>query len=95
MERKSKFSTDEKLEYVLSCIEGKTSIKPTATMIGVNEGALRQWICNYQSLGIVGLCTTSKNSYYPAELKEMAVKDYLDDVGSLSDICRKYGIKSN
>jgi transposase-like protein len=68
MERKSKFSTDENLEYVLICIEGKASVKPTATMIGINEGALRQWVCNYQSFGIDGLRTTSKNSYCSAEL---------------------------
>lgn len=94
MGQKSKFSAEEKLEYVLRCIEGKDSINHTATLIGVCTETLRQWICNFQSLGIDGLSTASKNSHYYATLKEIAVKDYLASVGSLSDICKKYGIKS-
>ncbi|KYO67051.1 helix-turn-helix domain-containing protein [Thermovenabulum gondwanense] len=94
MGRKSKFSTDEKLKYVLMCIEGKESINHVATLIGINPKSLRQWICNYQSLGIEGIITTSKNSYYSAELKEMAVKDYLAGTSSQLDICVKYGIRS-
>jgi Transposase and inactivated derivatives len=94
MGRKSKFSTEEKLKYVLRCIEGKDSIRHTATMIDINHKSLMQWIRNYQSLGTDGLSTTSKNSCYSTSLKEMAVKDYLTGVGSLSDICKKYGIKS-
>lgn len=94
MGRISKFSTDDKLKYVLRCIEGKDSINHTATVIGIDRVAFRQWIHNYQSLGIAGLRTTSKNSSYSTILKEMAVKDYLAGAGSLSDICKKYGIKS-
>jgi transposase-like protein len=94
MGRKSKFSTEEKLKYVLRCIEGKDSVNHTANIIGINEAALRQWIRNYQSLGIDGLDTTSKNLCYSTTLKQMAVKDYLSSVGSYADICKTYGIKS-
>lgn len=94
MGRKSKFSTDEKLKYVLRCLEGKDSINHIATLIGIHTESLRQWVHNYQSLGIDGLSTTSKNYSHSAELKEMAVKDYLDGVGSRSDICKKYGLRS-
>lgn len=94
MERKGKFLAEEKLKYVLRCIEGRDSINHTATMIGVNTESLRQWIHNYQSLGIDGLKTTSKNSFYPTAVKEMAVSDYLAGVGSQTDICKKYGIRS-
>jgi len=94
MGRKSKFSADEKLKYVLRCIEGKDSTKHVATLIGIDAASLRQWIRNYQSLGINGLTATSKNSHYSTELKEMAVKDYFAGVGSQSDICIKYGIRS-
>lgn len=94
MGRKSKFSTEEKLKYVLKCIEGKDSVRHTATLIGIDRTTLIQWIRNYQSLGIVGLNTTSENSHCSRELKEMAVKDYLSGVGSQSDICLKYGIRS-
>jgi transposase-like protein len=94
MRRKGTFTREEKLEYVLRCIEGMDSINHTAAMIGINRASLRQWICNYKSLGIDGLNTTSKNSSYSKTLKEMAVKDYLDGVGSQLAICKKYGIRS-
>lgn len=95
MGQKSKFSTEEKLEYVLRCTEGKDSINHIASLIGVYTSTLRQWVCNFQSLGIDGLSNASKNYHYDTILKEMAVKDYLAGVGSLLDICKKYGIKSN
>jgi transposase-like protein len=94
MRRQSRFSTDEKLKHVLRCIEGRDSINHIANMIGINSESLRQWISNYQSLGIDGLRTTSDNSHYSKVLKEMAVKDYLAGVGSQLDICRKYSIRS-
>lgn len=94
MGQKSRFSIDEKLQYVLRCIEGRDSITHTAKTIGLDPGNLRQWITNYQSLGIDGLSNSSKNSSYSALLKEMAVTDYLAGVGSHIEICKKYGIKS-
>ena len=94
MGRKSRFSTDEKLEFVLRYIEGKDSINNIAKQIGVNKSSLGNWIRNYQSLGIDGLNTTSKNTFYSEEVKNMAVRDYLSDEGSLRDICKKYGVRS-
>ncbi len=94
MGRKGKFSAEERLKYVLRCLEGKDSINHTATVIGIHPESLRQWIHNYQSLGIDCLSTATKNSSYSSIIKEMAVKDYLAGVGSLSDICKKYGVRS-
>ena len=94
MGRKSRFSADEKLEFVLRYIEGKDSINNIAKQIGVNKSSLGNWIRNYQSLGIDGLNTTSKNTFYSEEVKNMAVRDYLSDEGSLRDICKKYGVRS-
>lgn len=93
MGRKSRFTMEEKLAHVLTCIEGKDSIAHTSLIIGIDEASLRMWIINYQSLGVEGLITTSKNSKYAKELKEVAVKDYLAGLGSLEDICKKYRIK--
>jgi transposase-like protein len=94
MGRKSKFSTDEKLEYVLKCVEGKDSIRHIATLIGINAESLRQWINNYHSLGVDGLSANYKPHSHSTVLREMAVKDYLAGVGSQSDICKKYGLRS-
>ena len=95
MGQKSKFTTDEKLEYVHRCIRGVDSVNHVAKLIGVSYTTLARWIRNYESLGIDGLNNSSKNRYYSEEVKNMAIKDYLDGEGSLSDICKKYGIKSN
>ncbi|WP_213587780.1 helix-turn-helix domain-containing protein, partial [Paenibacillus sp. J2TS4] len=55
---------------------------------------IRQWLQTYQSLGPNGLLQTSKNAAYSAELKRIAVEDYLAGGGSHMDICKRYGIKS-
>lgn len=95
MGRKSKFSTEEKLKVVLRCMKGEDSVNHTATMLGVGKTTLKQWIANYQSLGISGLQITSKNSHYTTDFKRTTVKEYLDGIGSLSDICKKYGVRSS
>jgi transposase-like protein len=94
MGRKSRFTANEKLKYVLRCIKGEDSINHTAKLIGVYDSTLSEWIRNYQSLGIDGLDTTSKNTFYSEEIKNMAVGDYIDGKGSLDDICKNYGIRS-
>lgn len=94
MGRKSKFSAEEKLKYILMCIEGKDSIRHTAALIGISSESLRQWIHIYQSLGIYGLSTPSKKSAYSTVFKERVVKDYLAGVGSHLKICKKYGLRS-
>jgi transposase-like protein len=94
MGRKGKLSASEKLKFVLKCIEGNDSIRHTAAVIGIDPSALRLWICNYQSLGIDGLQSTSKNSSYSSTFKEMVVLDYLSGDGSQIGICEKYGIRS-
>lgn len=94
MGRKSRFTIDEKLKYIHMCIRGEDSINNAAKLIGVNQKTLEEWIRNYESLGIDGINNTSKNTFYSQEFKTIAVGDYLDGKGSLSDICKKYGIKS-
>jgi len=95
MGRKSRFTPNEKLEHVLRCLKGEDSINNTAKLIGVSVNTLVRWIRNYESLGIDGLSNTSKNTSYSEEVKIIAVNEYLDGKGSLNDICKTYGIKSN
>lgn len=92
MGRKGAFTTNEKLEYVHRCLDGIDSINNTAKLIGVDNSTLREWIRNFQALGVDGL-GTSKNSFYSEEIKNIAVRDYLDGKGSLADICKKYKIR--
>lgn len=83
MGRKSRITTEKKLECVLRCINGEDSAYHIAQLVGVNKNTVARWIRNYQSLGINGLTTTSHNTSHSKELKYKAVKDYLDNKGSL------------
>lgn len=94
MGKKSKFSVEEKSEWVIKCINGKYSVTHLANLIGIHSTTLSGWIRNYKSLGIDGIATKSKNSKYTNTLKENAVADYLSGAGSLRDICKKYRIRS-
>lgn len=94
MGRKSKFTQEEKLKVVQAIQNGIDSACNQARLLGVAPTTIQQWICNYMSLGIDGLITTSQNVSYSKALKESAVSDYLSGLGSLIDICQKYGIRS-
>ena len=54
-----------------------------------------KWVTLYQSLGIEGLKTTPKLRVYSAETKQNAVADYLSGKGTLREIQKKYGIRSD
>lgn len=54
-----------------------------------------EWATIYQSLGAEGLKTAQKLSTYSAETKRKAVCDYLSEKGSLREIQKKYGIRSD
>jgi transposase-like protein len=95
MGRKGKYSFEIKIDIVKRCLEGETSANHEATLLGIHNARVLEWISLYQSLGENGLISKSKNSSYSEELKNNAVQDYLHDVGSYSIICRKYGIRSS
>lgn len=92
MERIRRFTSDEKLRCVLRCIKGKESVRHVANLIGVSHNTLNQWIRNYKILGITALNSTFKRPIYCNQLKETAVKDYLNGIGSQESLCLKYGI---
>ncbi|AEY67065.1 helix-turn-helix domain-containing protein [Clostridium sp. BNL1100] len=92
MKRIRKFTSDEKLRCVFRCIEGKEPVRHVANLIGVNHITLKEWIRNYKVLGIAALSTTHKRPIYSDELKETAVKDYLNGIGSQESLCLKYSI---
>jgi Transposase and inactivated derivatives len=94
MGRKAKVSFETKLDIVLRCLSGVTSMKYEAELIGVDATNVKRWVSNYQSLGEVGLISSSKNTIYSSDLKKNAVLDYLNGKESLLNICKKYGIRS-
>lgn len=94
MGRKSKFTPEEKFKVVEIILNGIDSACNQARLLGIDRKSIQQWICNYMSLGTNGLITANQNVSYSKALKEAAVSDYLSGLGSLIDICQKYGIRS-
>ncbi|WP_144408435.1 helix-turn-helix domain-containing protein [Pelosinus fermentans] len=89
-----KLIPSEKIYWVQRYLSGEDSARHIAESLHVNATAFLQWVRIYQSLGEAGLLSKSQNSKYAAELKRVAVQDYLSGVDSLSGICKKYGIRS-
>ena len=94
MGRKSKFTPEEKLKVVETIQNGIDSAYNQARLLRIDQTTIQRWICNYMSLGMNGLITANKNFSYSKALKEAAVLDYLSGLGSLIEICQKYGIRS-
>lgn len=90
-----KISSEEKIEVVERYLSGRVSINAAAELIGVHWQTVDEWVRLYRMRGIDGLIPTEKNRKYPPEVKCEAVRAYLDGMGSLRDICIKFGISSN
>lgn len=93
--RKMKLTPEKRVELVESYLIGKDSLNSLASTVGINTETLRNWIMLYENEGPTGLLTKRKNTHYPIETKIQAVNDYLDGLGSLPDITKKYGLRSN
>ncbi|MEV3585961.1 transposase [Paenibacillus larvae] len=94
MSHKAKVSGSEKIAAVEKYLRVEDSLNHLAALLDVRHSSVRQWLQTYQSLGPNGLLQTSQNASYSAELKRIAVEDYLAGGGSHMDICKRYGIKS-
>ena len=92
MGRKSKYSFELKLQVVYEYESGVASLKNICNKLNVAYDTARHWLLIYQSQGEDGLKNTSTNRKWDKSIKLAAVKDYLNGIGSLNDICRKYKI---
>lgn len=95
MGRKSKFSPEQKLWALNRVISGEDSILHTASLLGCSDVTIHDWLRNYEAGGVDGITVSSKNTIYTTSIKLAAVKDYLQGVGSLREICQKYSIRSS
>lgn len=95
MGQHSKYSFEMKLFAVTKYLEGGCSTGSFARSLGTNGTRIIEWATLYQSLGTKGLKTASKLSIYSAETKHNAVCDYLAGKGTLREIQKKYGIRSD
>lgn len=95
MGQHSKYSFEMKLFAVTKYLEGSCSTESLARSLRTNGTRIIEWATLYQSLGVEGLKTALKLSTYSAETKRNAVCDYLAGKGTLREIQKKYGIRSD
>ena len=93
MGRKVKCSAEEKINAVKEYLDGKGSMNSIAKRLGVTFQTLKQWVNNYEAMGVDAFMNR-QNKHYPKVVKEQAVKAYLAGEGSHMDICKKYKIYS-
>ena len=94
MGRKSKISNELKIELVKRVLSGEASIKSLAKEYDIAKSSLMTWKKKYVEIGEVSIMVGDKNRRYSREIKEKAIKSYLNNEGSLFDICKKYNIAS-
>lgn len=94
MSRKSKIEPIVKVKIVEQYLAGEIVLNQASKKLGVACQSIRKWISIYRCNGPAGLLNQPKNKSYSKTLKISAVNDYLNGVGSLDDICLKYGIRS-
>ena len=95
MARRQALSGEEKVKLVRRCLVGEMSASEAGRQAGVSHKSIQRWIDQYESEGAEGFFPQDRNRVYSAEIKKQAVRDYLSNMGSLQDICKKYKIRSN
>lgn len=87
-----KLTFEARVNAVKAYLDGNITQKAFAQKLGVGESTFRDWVVKYKCEGSQSLGGNEKR-HYSSDTKEAAVLSYLRKDGSLSDICKKYGIK--
>jgi len=92
MPQKQKIALEEKVRIVRDCLGGKVSISEAAREVGADNETVKMWVNIYENEGVTGFAHRGIKTY-TEEMKEAAVKEYLEGGISVQSICRKYGIR--
>lgn len=91
LERKVKYSNEEKLNAVYEYLNGNESIHSIAHRLGIDLTSVKLWINKYKAMGKEGFSTYKQ---YSKSEKEQDVTAYLTGEGLLMEICNKFEIHS-
>lgn len=92
--RVMKLSVENRVNIVEQYVRNEIGISRAAQNAGVSQETIRSWIRLYENGGPSALLPVKKNSHYSKELKLAAVTDYLNGLGSMIEIGKKYGLRS-
>ncbi len=94
MGRKATYSKELKLEIIKRYEEGESSLQ-LAKKYGLSQRYIITLIHKYEELGEKAFDYKVKHKSYSKELKLAAIKEYLEEQGSLSQIGIKYGLTNH
>jgi transposase-like protein len=95
MGRKAKYSKEVKLKAIEEYNNGFKSYAQLGNELGCCATTVENWVRNYHAIGEKAFDDKPRNKTYTKELKMAAINDYLNGLGSLDDIAKKYGILSD
>ena len=95
MSTRTSYSAEEKREIIEKYLQGKVSQHEIAECYGIDKTTVRNWLRLYQTSGMEGLYRQKQTARYGTRLKLSAVEAYLSGQGSLRELCRQYGIRSD
>jgi len=93
MGRKPRYSKKEKVKIIKRYKNGE-SLTDLSSIYMLNKCTILTWVYKYDKLGDSIFDHRKGNRSYSKELKEAAVKDYLDGEGSYEQVAIKYRISS-
>ena len=92
MERKSKFTSKQKIEACEKYIKGQGSLCSISDELGITCQSFRRWLLIYKNNGKDCFEESNTNNSYSSEFKMKVIKEYLNGKGSFVDIAAKYNI---
>lgn len=94
MSRKVKYSLIEKLKAIEEYISDEKGDTQKIHELSIDQSTFYEWVRKYNHNGLESLKASATNKYYSDSVKITAVTDYLDEKGSLRNICEVYKISS-
>ena len=92
---KRKVTAEKLIEAIKRYMNGEGSEKSIAQEYGLKQTRIHYAVMLYKEKGSISITDQEHNNRYSPELKEKAVKEYLDGNGSMKQIAAKYGLRSS
>ena len=94
MDRRIKYSAEEKLKIVEDCLKGRDNPGHIAKSRGIAKRTIVRWIAKYVAEGATAFLVSGKNRRYSTDLKRKVVEEYLGGKASKTELMAKYAIRS-
>lgn len=95
MGRKGKVPIEEKLKAIEDYLSGQRRTSQICIELQIHKRTLHDWLRKYHMEGMQGLQPSGGNKCYPETIKQRAVSDYKNGIGSLDQICSNYNISAH